>query len=207
MSDWRERVQSLADVVDPLQLGRLQPPSDFSGHESAVLIAFSEGERGPELLLIERAHDGYVHSGQPAFPGGRMEADDDSLVTTALREAQEETGLDPSCVRVLAVLPRLHLSVSGHAVTPVVVEWHTPCATGVRDAREVAAVVKVPIEDLVNPENRVMYPHPSGGRGPAFLVAGLVVWGFTGGVIAGLLRALDWEIPWDEQRVFDPDAA
>lgn len=207
MNDWRDRIRALGDIADPLQLGRLQPPQDFDGHESAVLIAIADGATGPELLLIQRAHDGFVHSGQPAFPGGRMEPADVDLVATAIREAQEETGIDPACITVVAVLPRLHLSVSGHAVTPVVVDWHTACDVGVRDVQEVAAVVRVPFRELVDPANRVMYRHPSGGRGPAFTVAGMVVWGFTGGVIAGLLRALDWEVPWDHARVFDPDAA
>lgn len=206
MNDWREHMRALSEARDPLQFGRFAPPDDFGGHESAVLLAFAEGDDGLELLLIERAHDQYAHSGQPAFPGGRADAGDVDAVATALREAREETGLDPDCVEVLAVLPRVHIPVSGHAVTPVIAHWHTPCDIGVMDATEVAQVVRVPVRALIEPANRVTYRHPSGSQGPAFHVAGLTVWGFTGGVIAGLLSALAWDEPWDHTRLFDPDA-
>lgn len=206
MKDWRERLQALSEARDPLQFGRFAPPDDFDGHESAVLVAFAESDDGLEVLLIERARDQYAHSGQPAFPGGRSDPADADVVATALREAQEETGLDPMCLEVLAVLPRVLIPVSGHAVTPVLAHWHTPCAVGVMDPAEVAQVIRVPLRALIDPANRVTYRHPSGYRGPAFTVAGLTVWGFTGGVIAGLLSALAWEEPWDATRTLGPDA-
>ena len=207
MNGWLQDLRALADSVDPLQLARHVPPDDFSGRESAVLIAFAQTELGLDLLLIERARDLSTHSGQPAFPGGACEPGDVDMVATALREANEETGLLADDVSVLAVLPRVLVPVSDFAVTPVVAHWHRPSDVWPADPREVANVVRVPLADLINPANRVMLRHPSGSRGPAFRVSGMLVWGFTAGVISGLLRALGWDEPWDDTRLIDMEDA
>ena len=76
------------------------------GRPGAVLVLFGEDpDAGPDILLIERAHDMRSHAGQPAFPGGAVDDDDSGPVAAALREAVEETGLDPAGVDVLAELP------------------------------------------------------------------------------------------------------
>ncbi len=201
MSGWLEQLRALAEGVDPLQLARHTPPADFEGRESAVLIAFAQTDEGLDLLLIERASDLSTHSGQPAFPGGACEPEDIDIIATALREANEETGLLPEDVTVLAVLPRVLVPVSQFAVTPVIAHWHRPTDVWPADPREVANVVRVPVSELVDPANRIMIAHPSGSRGPAFRVSGLVVWGFTAGVISGLLSALGWDEPWDTSNV------
>ena len=201
MNGWLEQLRALGEGIDPLRLARHVPPADFDGRESAVLIAFAQTDDGLDLLLIERATDLSAHSGQPAFPGGACEATDVDIVATALREANEETGLLPEDVTVLAVLPRVLVPVSRFAVTPVIAHWHRPTDVWPADPREVANVVRVPIADLVDPANRVMVRHASGNTGPGFRVCGMVVWGFTAGVISGLLNALGWDEPWDRSRV------
>ena len=158
---------------------------------------------GPDLLLIERAADLRSHPGQPAFPGGAVDAGDGGPVPAALREAAEETGLDPAGVAVLGTLPPVFLAPSGFLVTPVLAWWRTPSAVGVADPREVAAVHRVPVAELVDPANRLRVRHPSGYVGPAFRVRGMTVWGFTGGLVDGLLRLAGWELPWDHDRVED----
>lgn len=200
MNGWLQQLRALGDGIDPLQLARHIPPSDFEGRESAVLVAFAQTDDGLDLLLIERATDLSAHSGQPAFPGGACEPGDGDMVATALREANEETGLLPEDVTVLAVLPRMLVPVSGFAVTPVIAHWHRPTDVWPADPREVANVVRVPLQDLVDPTNRLMLRHPSGSTGPAFRVCGMVVWGFTAGVISGLLNALGWDEPWDQSN-------
>ncbi|MHB0928688.1 MAG: NUDIX hydrolase [Candidatus Nanopelagicales bacterium] len=203
MSDWRDELRALAADAAALRFAAHVPPEDFGGRESAVLIAFAEVNGELDLLLIERAHDLSQHSGQPAFPGGAVEDSDADAAATALREAQEETGLNPDDVTVLAQLPRLFLPVSGFAVTPVLAHWHHPGPVHAADPREVAAVVRVPVRELVDPANRVMVRHPRGGRGPGFLVAGLTVWGFTAAIISGLLSGLSWDKPWDQTRTIE----
>ena len=202
--------QPLADAVVDVRgedLTRFLPPDD-GGREAAVLILLGEGADGPDLLLIERAHDMRSHAGQPAFPGGAIDPDDVDAVGAALREAEEETGLDASGVEVVATLPRLWLPPSGFVVTPVLGWWRTPSAVSAVDPQEVAAAHRVPITELTDPANRYRVRHPSGWVGPAFGVRGMVVWGFTAGLLDRLLALGGWERPWDAARVEDlPPAA
>jgi 8-oxo-dGTP pyrophosphatase MutT (NUDIX family) len=181
-------------------LSRLVAPAE-GGRESAVLVLFGEGASGPDVLLIERSRDLPHHAGQAAFPGGLAEPDDDGPAATALREAVEETGLDPAGVEVLLVLPRLWVPPSGFVVVPVLAWWRAPSAVRAVDPAEVAAVARVPISALVDPANRYRVRHRSGNIGPAFDVGDLFIWGFTGGLLSGLLDAAGWSRPWDEGDV------
>lgn len=201
-------LQVLVDALPGIrgeQLTRFLPPDD-GGRRSAVLALFGEDERGPELLLIERAATMRSHAGQAAFPGGALDPEDDGPVAAALREAQEEVGLDPASVRVLGSLPDLWLPPSGFVVTPVVALWERPHEVRVVDPAEVASVHRVRLADLVDPANRLTITHPSGWVGPAFEVDGLLVWGFTAGVVDRLLHFGGWELPWDRTRRRELDA-
>ena len=202
---WLDPVVRAAGTVRPTQLSRFLPPRDGSGRQSAVLILFGEGEHGPELLLMERASSLRSHAGQPSFPGGALdpEAGDpqgEGPLRAALREAEEETGLDPSGVQLFGVLPKLYIPVSGFVVTPVLGWWREPSPVGVVDPNETARVFTVPVADLTHPDNRATAVHPSGFRGPAFTVESALVWGFTAGVIDRLLHFAGWERPWDREK-------
>ncbi|TDC48985.1 CoA pyrophosphatase [Actinomadura sp. KC345] len=171
---------------------------------AAVLILFGEGPDGPDILLTQRAATLNNHAGQPAFPGGRVDPEDDGPVSAALREAWEETGVEPSGVDVLCSLPELYLSRSEHRVTPVAGWWREPSEVAPGHPGEVAAVARVPIDHLVDPANRTMVRHPSGIRlGPAFHVGGMLVWGFTAALLTQVLDAGGWNRPWDTGRVED----
>jgi 8-oxo-dGTP pyrophosphatase MutT (NUDIX family) len=186
------------------------PPPPEGGRPSAVLVLFGEspstdGSTEPDLLLIERAHNMRSHSGQPAFPGGALDPDDDGPVDAALREAVEETGLDRDGVVPFATLPDLYLPPSGFVVTPVLGWWREPSPVTVVDTREVASVHRVPLRALIEPRNRARARHPSGYVGPAFLVRDLTVWGFTAGLIDRIIALSGWEHPWDRSRVVGLD--
>ncbi|MCL2551734.1 MAG: CoA pyrophosphatase [Actinomycetia bacterium] len=201
---WLDPVVTVVQGVRPEQLSRFLPP-DGEGRPSAVLILFGEGEQGPDLLLIERSAALRSHAGQPSFPGGALDPEDgdpegDGPLRAALREAEEETGLDPSGVQVFGVLPRLYIPVSGFVVTPVMGWWRRPSPVAAVDPAETARVFRVPVADLTDPANRAMLVHPSGFRGPAFLVDGALVWGFTAGLIDKILHYAGWERPWDTER-------
>ena len=208
LPDWLRPLAQVAARVRPEEISRFLPPAT-GGRPGAVLILLGEGAAGPDLLLIERAPDMRSHAGQPAFPGGAVDPEDDGPVAAALREAHEETGVDPSGVEVFAALPQLWLPPSGFVVTPVLGWWREPSPVWVRDPAEVAAVHRVPLEELLEPAHRFQVRHPSGYVGPAFGVRGMVVWGFTAGLLDRMLVLAGWERPWDRDRVEDlpPDAA
>ena len=178
----------------------LRPPAS-GGRPAAVLILFGDGAGGPDLLLIQRAADLRKHPGQPAFPGGAIDETDGGPVRAALREAAEETGLDPAGVEVLAVMPELYIPRSDFRVTPVLGWWHTPVPVSPGDPAEIAAVIRVPVADLVAPANRVMIRYPDGAPGYAFRVAGLTVWGFTAMLLDRVLAIGGFEQPWDSSRL------
>ncbi|WP_255953321.1 NUDIX hydrolase [Streptomyces odontomachi] len=205
LPDWLDPVLGALETVDAAKLSRFLPPEDGGGRQSAVLVLFGEGERGPELLLMERAGSLRSHAGQPSFPGGALDPQDGDPagagpLRAALREAQEETGLDPGGVQVFGVLPKLYIPVSGFVVTPVLGWWREPSPVAVVDPAETARVFTAPVADLTDPENRATAIHPSGYKGPAFMVESALVWGFTAGVIDRILHYAGWERPWDVTR-------
>jgi 8-oxo-dGTP pyrophosphatase MutT (NUDIX family) len=202
---WLRPVVDAVSDVTAEQLSHQAPPEPGIGRESAVLALFGEsrvdGRPVPDVLLIERAHSLRTHAGTPAFPGGVIDPGDDGPVGAALREAEEETGLDPAGVDVLATLPELWLPAGGFVVTPVLAWWRRPSAVRVVDTAEVASVHRVPLADLVDPAHRLRVRHPSGYVGPAFKVGELVVWGFTAAVLGWLLEVAGLSRPWDRNRV------
>jgi 8-oxo-dGTP pyrophosphatase MutT (NUDIX family) len=188
--------------IDTGALSRMLPPPPDTARQSAVLMLLGEGpDAEPYLVLIERAHDMRSHAGQVAFPGGAADADDDGPADTALREAHEEIGLDREGVDVVAVLPALWLPPSNYAVTPVLAWWRVESEIGVVDEAEVAAVIRVSVRDLVDPARRFTVRHPSGYRGPGFALGdGLLLWGFTAGVVDQVITAAGLGRPWDQSR-------
>ncbi len=192
-------LRALVRVLPGLDTAAFGAPAGASdGRPSAVLMLFGEAAaHGPDVLLIRRADALRSHAGQPAFPGGAVDPEDDGPAGTALREAAEEVGLDTAGVRVLAALPRLYVAPSGFLVTPVVAWWATPGPVGVVDPAEVAQVERVPIAELVDPANRFRVRHPSGRSGPAFSVRGMLVWGFTAGLLDRAVGWAGWALPWN----------
>ena len=201
---WLEPVRREAPRVPVEAFTRFTAPEGTTTREGAVLMLFGEGQRGPDLLLTERAHDMRSHPGQVSFPGGSVDPGDHSPEHAALREAQEETGIDPAGVLVFASLPRLWLPPSNFTVTPVLGWWHTPTEVGVVDPAEVHAVYRVPIAELLDPAHRISVRHPSGWTGPGFLIGDdkdLILWGFTAGIISRLFDRLGWTRDWDPSTV------
>jgi 8-oxo-dGTP pyrophosphatase MutT (NUDIX family) len=194
-------LKRLIDTADDLPLRHRMPEATATARRSAVLILFGEGPRGPDVLLIEKSAHLRSHAGQPAFPGGGVDPGDDFPIGTALREAEEEAGVDPDGVRVLATLPELFLPPSNRLVVPVIGWWDDPRDVTVGDPHEVARVARVPLADLTDPANRYRLRHPAGFIGPAFCVADMEVWGFTAGLLDAILEAAGLARPWDTDDV------
>ena len=196
-----EHVQRLVAAAGELPLRHRRAQATGTARRSAVLILFGEGSHGPDVLLIQKSDRLRSHAGQPAFPGGGVEPGEDYPVGTALREAHEEVGVDPAGVRVLATLPELFLGPSDNLVVPVVGWWDDPREVTTGDPLEVARVARVPLADLADPANRFRARHPLGYVGPAFGVAGMVVWGFTAGLLDAVLTAAGLARPWNQSDV------
>jgi 8-oxo-dGTP pyrophosphatase MutT (NUDIX family) len=199
LPEWLRPLAELAGSVEASQLSPRFPDVPPDARPAAVLLLFSDGPEGHELLLTERATTMRSHAGQIAFPGGKSDPEDADAVATALREAEEEVGLDPSTVEVFGTLPTLWLPPSNFAVTPVLGYWRTPTPLRPVSDQEVVTVLHQPIGDLLDPSRRFSVAHPSGWRGPAFEVGTpMPLWGFTAGIIARLFEVLGWDRPWDD---------
>jgi 8-oxo-dGTP pyrophosphatase MutT (NUDIX family) len=196
---WLEPLATALALPDRVQqVVALRP--GVGGRAAGVLVLLSEGERGPEILFVERAATLRTHAGQIAFPGGAADAGDADLVDTALREAEEEVGVQRAGVEVLGLLPAAHVAVSGFDVTAVIGWWREPGLVSAVDAREVASVPVVPVAELTDPANRASVHHPSGYTGPAFEVQGHLIWGLTAHLLDGVLDLAGWQRPWDTSR-------
>jgi 8-oxo-dGTP pyrophosphatase MutT (NUDIX family) len=202
--------------------------SPGSARQAAVLVLFgvldtvparSHAAGAPELghggvprdldvLLLRRAATLGSHPGQIAFPGGRLDPTDAGPIAAALREAVEETGLDPRGLEPLGVLPPMPVPVSNHVVTPVPAWWTRPSQVAAVDHAETVDVFRVPVADLLDPANRASTEHvvgPATHRAPAFTVGGRLVWGFTAIVLSRMFDELGWAEPWDMRRIVQPE--
>ncbi|MET0526515.1 MAG: CoA pyrophosphatase [Nocardioides sp.] len=206
---WLVPIAEAAATITGDDLTRFLPPEDGDARKGAVLMLFGGANREDGyLLLTERAHHMRSHPGQVSFPGGSID-EGETPVEAALREAQEETGLDPSGVEVFAELPELWLPPSNFAVTPVLGWWHEPTPVAVVDPDEVHAVIAAPITELLDPDHRLNVQGPSGWTTPAFLIGpgkDVLLWGFTAGIVTRLFDYLGWTKEWDASRVRDVPA-
>ena len=206
------RLVGLVDAVAaarPEELSRNDPvPDAVAERQAAVLILIATDRAdGPDVLLQQRASKLRDHAGEVAFPGGAREDGDAGPTATAIREAAEETGVDPAAVEPLILLPRLHIPPSRFDVTGVLAHWRTPSPVSAIDPGETSRVMRIPLTALADPDNRIMLSTRFGWHGPAFVLDGAVVWGYTGEILAALLRFGGWERPWAASDSLDLDQA
>jgi 8-oxo-dGTP pyrophosphatase MutT (NUDIX family) len=186
--------------------------------DAAVLVLFSGPPESSsdglpddaDLLVTVRASTLRHHAGQAAFPGGAADPGDSGPVHTALREANEETGIDPGRLHPLATLERMFIPPSGFHVVPVLAYSPDPGPVAVVNESETAIVARVPVRAFINPENRIMVYRKENSRrfaGPAFLLNEMLVWGFTGQVISAVLDVAGWAKPWNTDDVRELDEA
>jgi 8-oxo-dGTP pyrophosphatase MutT (NUDIX family) len=173
------------------------PREELANKSNAAAVLMPLFERDGELhvVYIRRSDHVASHRGQVAFPGGRVEAIDATLLDAALREAHEEVGLDPATVDVIGGLPTMHTTTSGIIVAPFV-GVIAPDAPLKPDPSEVAEIFDVPLSVLRDQRFRGDYEWNPDGRArgskfPAILYGGQVIWGLTLRITINLLEILD----------------
>ncbi len=195
----------LVELVEKLEFSS---PADPRGVPAAVLLALSpvDGKDDLELVLVQRPDSMRTHAGQVGLPGGAVDPGDPDGVAAALREADEEVGLEPASVRVLGSLDRSYIPVSNFDVLPVVGLWDGRAPLRPNPA-EVAGILRPTLRQLADPANHGTMPleelvGDAGLRGrapdlasPVFRVDGVIVWGFTAGLLSLFLRSLGLDAP------------
>ena len=159
---------------------------------ASVLIPIVQREQGLTLMFTLRSEHLTDHGGQVSFPGGRWEEHDVSAVETALRETEEEVGLDRRHVEVLGVLPE-YLTGTGYRVTPVVAIVQPPFAMHA-DPEEVAEVFEVPFAYLMDGANHQLrgaeFPNGVHRTFYAMPYERFFIWGATAGMLRNLFHFL-----------------
>jgi 8-oxo-dGTP pyrophosphatase MutT (NUDIX family) len=158
---------------------------------AAVLVGLVDRAAGPGLLLTQRTDHLRDHAGQICFPGGRVEPGDASTAAAALREAEEEIGLDSARVAVIGHLPPYH-TITGFRIDPVV-GWISPPFELRPDPYEVADAFEVPLHFVLDPENHRRQSYRRGPLTRAYYVVpyqGRFIWGATAGILVNLARVL-----------------
>lgn len=186
------RLYRQGEAGSPPQPG--QDPRLRGGEEfrpAAVLIAVTEREE-PGVLLLHRPTHMRAHPGQVAFPGGRLDPGETAM-EAALREAEEELGIDPALVQVIGAADRYH-SGSGYDITPVLATVPADIAIHPNPA-EVAQWFEAPLAHILTPANQIQQWLDYGGvRHPFIEIMWQEhrIWGVTAAIIVNLTRRLNW---------------
>ena len=179
------------DPPDGLLPGDLVEGHDGEHRQAAVLVAITD-RPDPGLLLTQRRDNLRTHAGQIAFPGGRIDPDDDGPVAAALREAEEEIALPRGRVEVIGVGDR-YRTITGYEVTPVV-GVVPPGLPLTPQPSEVAAIFEAPLDHLLRPEHQIVRTILWEGRERRYFEIewqGHRIWGATAAMIVNLSRRLE----------------
>ena len=163
----------------------------FNFLEASVLIPILTFNKDLEILLTKRSNNLKNHPGQIAFPGGKKDQIDSSPIETALRETQEEVGLNPKNVEIIASLPS-HKTATGFVIKPYLGLINQPFSEILRQG-EVDEIFTVPYEYILNEENFSIQTRKWNGSQRSYYVVPYgpyYVWGATARILLNLSRAL-----------------
>jgi 8-oxo-dGTP pyrophosphatase MutT (NUDIX family) len=196
LASWREVYESFSPL--DLKTGERRPrvPKPVADcRRAAVLIPIVLAPEGAHIVYTLRRGDLKDHAGQVSFPGGSPERGDGSLLSTALREAEEEIDLEPGLVEVIGELEEMYIPPSGFLVRPFVGLLPQEAELTLAP-EEVEAIFSVSLEELMSPEAFKQVVWKRDGRPyevPVFAAAGHEIWGATAAMTAGLLARLGWK--------------
>lgn len=196
LAEWREMYEIFSPV--DLRTGERRPRVPEPGADSrraAVLVPIVLAPDGACIVYTLRTGELRDHAGQVSFPGGSPEPQDESLLATALREAEEEVDLEPDLVEVIGELEEMYIPPSRFLVRPFVGLLSREAELALAP-EEVETIFSVSLEELMSPEafkkmvwEREGRPHEVS----VFAVGGHEIWGATAAMTAGLLARLGWE--------------
>ncbi len=207
ITDWRSRIEAVVDrdlpdvatLSRPGQVGDARIDGGVPTKEewavvdelrlAAVMVPVVQYASGPAILLTRRADHLDKHSGQVAFPGGKVEEHDASPVATALREAEEEIGLKTNFVEVAGFLDTYQTG-TGFLILPVV-SFVQPGFHLIPDENEVADIFEVPLDQALNAENYERHQVMWKGKQRTYYsmqYEGYNIWGATAGVLVHMSR-------------------
>ena len=164
---------------------KLSPPSDAV--QSSVLILLYPFNGKIRLVLMLRPEYAGIHSGQISLPGGKFEDSDDSLIYTALREAQEEIGIDPIRVQIIGQLTEMYIPPSNFMVTPVV-GYQTSQPEFKADPKEVARIIEINLDELLDNKNirmkKIKFRLGFSMKVPSYFIDSNIIWGATAMILS-----------------------
>ncbi len=154
---------------------------------SGVLILLYPYKDETGFVLMRRPDYGGIHSKQISLPGGKFEQIDRDLIATAIREAHEEVGVEPSAVSVIGTLTPLYIPPSNYIVTPVVA-WTERRPEFAKDPREVEEIIEVKLNDFLDDKHvqtkRIKLFMGIAANFPCFYIDGNVIWGATAMILS-----------------------
>lgn len=194
--DWIRSLRARLDANVPTWFAEHPVPPNPQRSSAVMVLFYDDADGQTRVILTERAHSLRSHAAQVAFPGGHVDPGE-TVTEAALRESNEEIGLNPDTAEVIDRLPGVYLTPQRTALVPVLGWWHDPHPIHAVDAQEVNRVLHPTVAELVDPRNRHTATVP-GYQSPAFCVDDLIVWGLTSFLLDAVLTLGGFTVPWAE---------
>ncbi len=166
--------------------------SKEKSRKAGVLILLYPKNGELNVAFIRRTEYNGPHSGQISFPGGKTEKEDSDIIQTALRESQEEIGINPNNVKIYGQLTPLHIPISNFLVFPAI-GYYQSTPEFKADPNEVKEIIEITLKDLLNPENCTTKEFNYGDlsfSAPVYNPQNLTIWGATAMILSEFLEII-----------------